>query len=81
MVPESNQGKKQICRVQATLNPLLPRDSLGLPESNSCGVSHDLITQSTEVPSGACELAVVTVTKRVYMNANEFYPRYPSFTY
>ena len=28
MAPESNQGKKQICRAQAALNPLLPRDSL-----------------------------------------------------
>ena len=28
MAPESNQGKKQICRAQAALNPLFPRDSL-----------------------------------------------------
>jgi len=28
MAPESNQGKKQICRAQAALNPLLLRDSL-----------------------------------------------------
>jgi len=28
MSPESSQGKKQSCRAQAALHPLLPRDSL-----------------------------------------------------
>ena len=34
MAPELRQGKKQTCRAQAALKPLLPRDSLTVVTRN-----------------------------------------------